>query len=220
MLGQVLPALGMVAEVNALITDRMKRPSFEENTPAALMMFAAREYRAHGYVKESDELGNRAIAWYQSRPASEMNEDRLLNVTNALIHVGRLAEARAAVDQAIRKYPEMTSYPDIITAQGRIAARMGDAAAAKSYMDRLRNLALKDRPGVTSATEAVSSGRRTSVYGRALITAGLGDKAMAFTLLQQAFSEGNFFEPYLHREIELQSIQDYPPLKELLWPEG
>ena len=43
---------------------------------------------------------------------------------------------------------------------------------------------------------------------------------MAVTLLQQAFAEGNYFEPYLHREIEFQTIQDYPPLKELLWPKG
>jgi hypothetical protein len=53
-----------------------------------------------------------------------------------------------------------------------------------------------------------------------LIAAGLGDRAMAVTLLQQAFADGNLYEPYLHREIEFQAIQDYPPMKELLWPKG
>lgn len=37
-------------------------------------------------------------------------------------------------------------------------------------------------------------------------------------LLQQAFAEGGNYEPYVHREIELQAIQDYSPLRDLIWP--
>ena len=39
-----------------------------------------------------------------------------------------------------------------------------------------------------------------------------------YSIRLKVFAEGNYFEPYLHREIEFQSIQDYPPLRELLWP--
>jgi tetratricopeptide (TPR) repeat protein len=209
--GQILPALGKVAEVNALINDRMRRASDDEQTPALLMLFAAREYRAHGFVRESDELANRAIAWYQSRPPSEMTSNREFNVISAFFQAGRLQEARSMIEEIIRRNPAARKDPDIIAFLGRIAARTGDSAAARSYMQRLVEIAQAD----------TTSGRRdTQPYFRALIAAGLGDKAMAVTLLQQAFAEGWQYDPYLHREIEFQAIQDYPPMKELLWPDG
>ena len=220
-LGQVLPALGRVNEVNELVKDRMRRRSFAENTPAALMLFMAREYRAHGFIKESDELSNRAVAWYLSRPASEMNEDRSFNIVSALMQAGRLAEAKATLEEFLRKDalmgntprkdPELRDLPVPMALMARIAARLGDTATARSYLDRIRG-----------ATPVVTPGGspQSTAYARALIAAALGDRALAVTLLQQSFSEGNYFEPYLHREIEFQAIQDYPPLKELLWPKG
>jgi tetratricopeptide (TPR) repeat protein len=208
---QVLPALGRVEEVNALIKDRMRKPSLAEDTPAALMMFAAREYRAHGFVKESDELANRAIAWYQSRPDDEMTEQRSFNLISALLHAGKLAEARGAMENVLRAHPDFRNEPTTFEILGRIAARLGDTATARSYIDRLRAV----KPSVTPG-----GGRTSSAYSRALIAAGLGDRATAASLLQQAFSEGNYFEPYLHREIEFQAMQDYPSLKELIWPKG
>jgi tetratricopeptide (TPR) repeat protein len=208
---QVLPALGRVNEVNELIKDRMRRPSFREDTPAALMMFAAREYRAHGFLKESDELANRAIAWYRSRPESEMSGQREFNIVSALLHSGRLAEARQMTEEAMRDEPAIRRIPTPVSMMGRIAARLGDTATARARMNELREMKVLDSP---------SGGRQSNAYLRALIAAGLGDRALAVTLLQQAFAEGNYFEPYLHREIEFQAIQDYPPLKELIWPKG
>ena len=207
----MLPALGRVEEVNALIKDRMRKPSLAEDTPAALMMFAAREYRAHGFVKESDELANRAIAWYQSRPDDEMTEERSFNLIAALMHAGKLMEARGVMENVLRAHPTFRNEPIPYEILGRIAARLGDTTVARSYMERLRAVKSTVTPG---------GGRTSSAYSRALIAAGLGDRATAAALLQQAFSEGNYFEPYLHREIEFQAIQDYPPLKELLWPKG
>lgn len=61
---------------------------------------------------------------------------------------------------------------------------------------------------------------RGNAFFRAMIAAGLGEKEMTVSLLQQAFAEGWAFEPFFHREIELQAMQDYPPLRELLWPKG
>ena len=209
--GQVLPALGRVEEVNALIKDRMRKPSLAEDTPAALMMFAAREYRAHGFVKESDDLANRAIAWYRSRPDDEMTEGRSFNLVSALMHAGKLMEARSMMENVLRAHPDLRNEPPTFEILGRIAARLGDTTTARSYMDRLRAVKASITPG---------GGRTSSAYSRAIIAAGLGDRAAAAALLQQAFSEGNYFEPYLHREIEFQAIQDYPPLKELLWPKG
>jgi serine/threonine protein kinase/tetratricopeptide (TPR) repeat protein len=205
---QVLPALGRVEEVNALINERMRRPSRAEDTPAALMLFAAREYRAHGFIKESDELTRRGLAWYESRPDAEMTDDRHYNITTALFHAGRWADARAMIEQAAKRFKfDPLQEPETLGMLGRIAAQMGDTAAARNYSEKLRNV--KPWPHFRGAS-----------YFRALIAAGLGDRQAVTPLLQQAFSEGFAFEPYLHREIEFQAMKDYPPLKELLEPKG
>ncbi len=205
---QVLPALGRVSEMNALINERMRRASRAEDTPAALMLFAAREYRAHGYVKESNELANRAVAWYESRPDAEMTEERQFNLLNALYHAGRWADARANLEIAAKRFDfNLNDEPTTVALLGRIAAQMGDTAAAKSYSDRLRNLAPWPR-------------FRGNSYFRALIAAGLGNKEAVIPLLQQGFAEGWAFEPHYHREMEFQAMKDYPPLKELLEPKG
>lgn len=205
---QVLPALGRVDEMNALINERMRRPSRAEDTPAALMMFAAREYRAHGFEKESRELTARALAWYENRPDAEMTEDRHYNVMNALFHAGRWADARAAIEQAGKRFSfDPAEEPETLGLLGRIAAQLGDTAAARGYSDRLRNVPPWPR-------------YRGNSYFRALIAAGLGEREAVAPLLQQAFAEGMAFEPFLHREIEFQAMKAYPPLKALLEPKG
>ncbi len=209
---QVLPTLGRVDEVNTLINERMRRPSRDEDTPAALMLFAAREYRAHGFVKESNELANRAIAWYESRPDAEMTEARRFNMLNALYHAGRWADARTVLEKIGENWAReynlgLTDEPAGLSFLGRIAAQMGDTAAAKRYSGQLRNVAPLPR-------------YRGNSYFRALIAAGLGDREAVIPLLQQGFAEGWAFEPHFHREIEFQAMWDYPPLKELLQPKG
>lgn len=207
-LAQVLPALGRVEEVNALINERMRRPSRAEETPAALMMFAAREYRAHGFLDASNQLANRAIAWYDSRPDAELTEARQYNMMAALYHAGRWAEARDRIERAARQFKfRVEDEAAALSFSGRIAAQLGDTAMARASMERLKVVKPVWR-------------FRGNAYFRALIAAGLGEKEMTVSLLQQAFAEGWAFDPLLHREIELQAMQDYPPLRELLWPKG
>ncbi len=198
--GQVLPALGRVDEVNALITERMRRPAAGEDNPAALMMFVAREYRAHGFLKESNEMANRAIAWYDSRPDAELTEDRASNMLDVMFHAGRYAEASVRLEKLLRQFgdPSTEGFP----LRGRIAAHLGDTVAARGYMEKLRN----------------SKGKTS--YQRALIAAALGDRELTYTLLQQAFSEGLSFEPFLHREFDIKAMEDYPPIREMLYPKG
>src|SRR5688500_10479885 len=136
---QVLSALGRVDEVNALINERMRKPSRAEDTPAALMMFAAREYRAHGFIDASSQLTNRAIAWYESRPDTELTEDRSFNIVNALYHGGRWAAARDALDRAVRQLKLGENDAGVLAIRGRIAAQLGDTAAERGFSERLRN---------------------------------------------------------------------------------
>jgi len=203
---QVLPALGRVEEVNALVNERMRHPSRAEDTPAALMMFAAREYRAHGFVEASNQLANRAIAWYESRPDAELTEDRQYNIASALFHAGRWAEARTRFERSARQFKfRVEDEPAILSSLGRIATHAGDTATARAYMERLRSV------------KPVWKYRGNS-FDRALIAAALGEKEMTVSLLQQAFAEGLEYEPRLHRESEFRAMEAYAPLRDLLWP--
>jgi tetratricopeptide (TPR) repeat protein len=205
---QVLPALGRVDEVNALVNERMRRTSRAEDTPAALMMFAAREYRAHGFRQASDQLTSRAIAWYESRPEAELTEDRQYNMGAALYHAGRWKEARDATEKALRQFNiRAEDAPGALSLLGRIAAHLGDSATARRYMDRLKSVKPETR-------------LRGHSYERAVIAAALGEKELTVTLLQQALSEGWSFDPFIHRDIDFQAMQDYAPLRDLLWPRG
>ncbi len=203
---QVLPALGKVSEMNALINERMRRPSKGEDTPAALMMFAALEYRAHGFREASDQLASRAITWYESRPDAEYTQDRAWNIMSALFHAGRWEESRRELEKVGARF----NYPvegdvGMMSYMGRIAAQAGDTVLARNYLEKLKSAPPMFR-------------YRGNSYQRALISAALGEKENAVSLLQQAFSEGMAFEPYLHREIEFQAMMDYSPLRELLSP--
>jgi len=58
------------------------------------------------------------------------------------------------------------------------------------------------------------------LWWQARIASLLGEKERAVGLLREAFSQGLTYGVYLHREIDLEPLWDYPPFKELLRPKG
>jgi len=63
---------------------------------------------------------------------------------------------------------------------------------------------------------------RAHTLDRARIAALLGDREEAVTLLRQAIEQGvNWGHGvWVHRDIDLESLHDYPPFQELLRPKG
>jgi hypothetical protein len=56
-------------------------------------------------------------------------------------------------------------------------------------------------------------------YNRACIASLLGEKEIAVRLLQEAISQGYYFDNlYIH--VDLEPLRDYPPFKELMKPKG
>jgi hypothetical protein len=91
---------------------------------------------------------------------------------------------------------------------GRIAARLGDRERALGVGDQLASL---DVPYLR--------GRNTCE--RAKITAILGDDDGAVSLLRHAIGEGRDYDGHwLHRDIDFESLRDYPPFQELMRPKG
>jgi hypothetical protein len=57
-------------------------------------------------------------------------------------------------------------------------------------------------------------------YWQACIAALLGEKERAMTLLHDAYTQGRAFTIWLHRDMDLEPLRDYPPFQELLRPKG
>ncbi len=63
---------------------------------------------------------------------------------------------------------------------------------------------------------------RVATLERARIAALLGDREEAMTLLQQAIDKAaNYgFGVWLHRDMDFESLRDYPPFQEFTRPKG
>ncbi len=55
---------------------------------------------------------------------------------------------------------------------------------------------------------------------RARIAAVLEDRDHAMDLLRRAIDQGVYDATLLHRDIDFESLRDYPPFQELLRPKG
>lgn len=197
---QVHAALGRVDGVNERIEERLRNPPGGNDTPGQLMHFAAREYKAHGYLEESRALMERAIAWFNGRQASELQPTDLVTWGGAHYHIGEWAKARA---QYQRLYSMDSTNAVYLGALGRIAARIGDRAEAERIFAALARL------------------RETfgwNQYERAQIAALLGRRDQAVALVQQGWAEGAAYNMYFHRDIDFEAIRDYPPFARLLHP--
>jgi hypothetical protein len=84
---------------------------------------------------------------------------------------------------------------------------MGDEAEAHAVLNALQSV---NQPEVQAQV----------TLWRARITALLGDKDGAMTLLRQAVSQGTRFGVRIHRDINFEPLWDYPPFQELVRPKG
>ena len=218
-----LAALGRTGPVNAIANDALATQA-SSGTPGLVMLVAAMELRAHGHREEADAMAaraadwyaaqpvdrflalqtpNRGFEWYRSRPPDirkRLREEHAM----ALAWAGRWNEVEAIVSGLAGADPSNVDY---IGWRGVLAARRGDAPEALRVSDRLRTL---NRPYVFGS----------DTYWRACIAAQLGQMQQAVDLLNQAFSEGYWFQTHLHRTIDLEPLWDYPPFRELLRPKG
>ncbi len=216
-------ALGRFGDLERTVTDALTSQA-GSGTPGLVMLVAAMELRAHGHRQESVAMAvragdwyaaqpvdrfvalqtpNRGIEWYRSRPRDirkRLREEQAM----ALGWAGRWSDVRLMVDTLAREDPANVDYMGWL---GVLAARSGNAAEARRVADRLRTLG---RPYTFGS----------DTYWRGCIAAQLGERQQAVELLQQAFTEGYWFQTQLHRTIDLEPLWEYPPFVELLRPKG
>ncbi len=199
---RALAALGRIEEIRGIIEDSLSVKS-RTGTPGGIMLEAAQELRAHGYLNEAQEIANRAAEWYKNRTLDEEESDIYrFDLASALYIAEQWEKAKALFKELAEKYPDDVIYKGFL---GRLAAR-GD-----------------DRKGAVKISEELQQIKRPYLFGyhtycRACIASLLGERDQAVELLREAFAQGYAHGVYLHRDIDLEALREYPPFQELLWP--
>jgi len=199
---QVNAALRRVGDVDERVDERIRNPPEGNDTPGQLMYFAAREYRAHEYLAESQALTARAITWFQGREVNQLSESDLETWAGAHYHIGGWARARELYQ---RLHALDSTNVRSLGALGRIAARLNDRREAERVFEALARL---------------RGSLGWNQYERAQIAALLGRRDQAVALVQQGWAEGVPYAMYFHRDIDFEAIRAYPPFARLLHPKN
>ncbi|MDI6698069.1 MAG: protein kinase [Candidatus Saccharicenans sp.] len=201
---RALAALGKADEVKRVVEGCLSVDA-PSGTPGGVMMEAAREYYAHGHKAEGQKMAAAAIEWAESRPEAERKTKAHQEFyADALYFAGRWDEAGRIFESLAAGDPENIDYQGYL---GTLAARRGDRERARRVFEELGKLERSFLLG-------------DHLWWQARITSLFGDKEQAVGLLREAFNQGLSYGVYLHREIDLESLWDYPPFKELLRPKG
>jgi serine/threonine protein kinase len=198
---RALAALGRIDEVKRLIEESLTFSKQQAWTPGDIMCSAADELRTHGYSDAAMTIFDQAVQWYKNRPAEEM-DSIVYGLT--LYDACRWGEAKSIFEGLAKESPDNIEYQGWL---GAIAAHQGDREKALKVSEWLKNI---KRPYLF--------GYHT--YLRACIVAVLGEKDQAVTLLKESFLQGFMYGLQLHTDVDLESLWDYPPFKELLKPKG
>ncbi len=199
---RALAALGRLNDVAANLEAMRSLPSRE--ALGGYLRSVAVYLRAHRHRDAAREAFDELIAWYQLRPHD--TEELRAEMAFWLYQAERWDDALRLHEELAQEYPENTEYLAVL---GRLAARRGDRAEALRISEELRSF-------------RHPLWERNHTLERARIAALLGDREEAMTLLQQAMDLGVQWGhgPWWHRDIDFESLHDYPPFQELIRPKG
>jgi tetratricopeptide (TPR) repeat protein len=183
--------LGRIKEIQRLIDESIALPSSSYWNPGSIMAFAGGDLRAHGFMKESVQVLERGLQWYEGRSQEEMR----------LGYLGRWKEAREIFEGLRKEFPANQEYLEVC---GNLAAVTGDREKALSISKQFADDKTPYRFGQTT-------------YWRAQIAAYLGDKEDAVKLLRQAIGEG-FAYPDVHGDMAWEKFKDDPSFVTLMKP--
>ncbi len=200
---RALAALGMADEVQVLFDSILATGPQSGWDPGGSLREAAVVLRAHEHRQLAREALDKAVDWYRALPETVQHEFRLIHAQTLYV-AGRWVEAKALLDSLRLAGADPI---DVQGWQGTLAARLGNAEAARHISDAL---GFHDRHYLY--------GRPT--LWRARIASVLGEREHAVSLLRQAYGEGLSFGVWLLYDIDFESLHDYPPFQEFLRPKG
>lgn len=202
---EALAAMGRTSELTALFDHAASLPPRGALTLGVVMSTAAADLDAHGHGAESGPVYERALAWFEGRPADEAEgaSHRSWHAWT-LRHSGRLEEAR-------ERYRSMVSdAPDNLQLHGNLgilAAELGDRDGAMEHFRWLQ--------------EVDDARRRAGAdLWRGYIAAALGERDLAVRLLRLSFDGGQAHFRWLHRDEALNGLRGYGPFEVVVRPRG
>jgi tetratricopeptide (TPR) repeat protein len=201
---RALAALGRTKEIDSLVDQILNMKSDMTYAPGRLMLRTGRALRAHGFIKESRRLFDRAVQWIQARPDEEKAKTDYQEVM-AYAYYGdeKWPESRILYEGLLKEDPENLHY---LRMCGVLAARRGDREEALRISKQLEEIKKPYLWGYPT-------------YHRACIASLLGEKETAVRLLHEAISQGSVYWN-LYQDMDLDPLRDYPPFKELIRPKG
>jgi serine/threonine protein kinase/tetratricopeptide (TPR) repeat protein len=201
---RALAALGRIDEVKKIIDESLTITS-QAGTSGDVMLEAAQELRAHGHLDAYKEVAARAVDWYRDKLSEkEATERKRYGLACALYVAEQWEDSKALIEELAAEKPDNIDYKGYL---GTLAARREDREEALRISTELKSI---DRPYLF--------GNHT--YRRACIASLLGQREQAVALLREAFAQGREYGVYLHRDMDLEPLRDYPPFQELLRPKG
>jgi serine/threonine protein kinase len=203
--GRALAALGRVDELKALTDEVLAQRVRPGVTAGDVLLTIAEELRAHGHAAEAAEIADRALAWYDGQPAAVIARGWRRDLKESLLYLRERWAAAAAVWDSIPV--DSAAMVDRLGSSGVLAARLGLADSGRAVSAELARL---DGPHLNGQ----------HMLWRARIAAVLGEKDSAVVLLHQALAEGVGYGIWLHRDMDLESLRDYKPYRELVRPKG
>jgi len=198
---RALAALGRVKELRNVLKETLAVETSTGAYPFWVMSEAYEELRVRGFREEAREIAHRALDWYKQH---RDEADYRYNLARTLYLAERWQESRALFKELSKEEPDNINYKGYL---GTLAVRMGDKEKAIQISEELKDI---DRPYLFGS----------HTYWRACIAAHLGDKQKAVKLFKEAFNQGQNYGVYLHNDMELEPLRDYPPFQELIKPKG
>ena len=196
---EALAALGEIEKVHNAIEESKAIDEPMRGSHGTVMLQAAYELRAHGNREESIEIAEQTIEWYEANEPENKS-----GLANALYLAERWDEAYSIYEELTLEEPDDIGYKGMT---GVLAALMGDEEKARQVEEMLRTVDQEYHFGLHT-------------YYRARINALLGEHEKAVSLIEESFEQGRPFDIYIHRDLALEPLQEYPPFQELLEPDG
>jgi serine/threonine protein kinase/tetratricopeptide (TPR) repeat protein len=199
---EALAGLGRLDAVDSLldvIADLPPQPrAWDIYNPGSQTAYIALELNVLGQQEASERLMDRALAWFETRPASELRFER----AQTLYWAERWSDADTLFAALMAETPDNFDYRGF---RGVALAHLGRRDEA---LETARWLEQLDRPYLRGA----------HTRWRAAIAAALGDREGAVRLLEQAYHEGMRLGHDHQREPEWRPLYDYRPYQESVRP--
>jgi TolB-like protein/predicted Zn-dependent protease len=200
---RALAALGQIPETDRLLEECLTLPPEPGASPANVLINAARELRAHGHAAAAQAALERLLAWLRAEAVEDSTRPQdPSTLAGTLYHAGRYVEARALYQRLVLERP---GNIHVLGFLGASAARLGDRQAALAASARLDSVA---DPYLRSSI----------TYWQAEISAVLGDRRRAVSLLRRAFREGQPVAVRTHSDPDFESLRDDPDFRKLVGP--